>query len=302
MNTEFSDYLDFYQRGPYAPYLIEQRSAGSSPLRMLKAAQPAGDCSDPATPDLVLQMPINSFSARTDFGAGLWSGRAGGVNSIFFGPPNTPSDIVVDDAFRIFIAAVPFASVESAIRETNPGFTDFGRLHAAPFRDPFVEQICRRLWDEAADGNALGSLFADGAVLALIAALLRLSEQMQALPVAKGGIAPHRLRRVFDCIEAHLGEDISMNDLAAAAELSPLYFARAFRIETGVTPHRHLLERRIERAKKLLSTTNDTVAEIAVACGFCDQSHLSRWFKRLVGTTPSTWQRSDGRLSRHGGK
>lgn len=55
-------------------------------------------------------------------------------------------------------------------------------------------------------------------------------------------------------------------------------------------PHRYVTDRRIERAKELLSATDLPIAEVTPACGFCDQSHLARWFKRVVGVTPAAYR------------
>lgn len=290
MTDDYTSYLDFYQKGPYAPYLKEHRSAGSAPVNLLMAAQPEGDFSDAPTPDFTLQFLRTSARARLDFGAGRYAGYFS-AGDLFLAPPNSASSVFVENPHELQVVALPSSMLRSLLTEVSPGFEDFGRLHAAPVRDPFVETLVSRIWDEAADGNALGSLFADAAVQALALMLLRMSQQGPVEPEpVRGGLAPFRLRRVLDCVESRLGEDLSMVDLAGAAELSPLYFARAFRQETGTTPHRHLLERRIERAKRLLTATEMPIVEIAAACGFCDQSHLARWFKRIVGATPSRWR------------
>ncbi len=87
---------------------------------------------------------------------------------------------------------------------------------------------------------------------------------------------------------AHLAADIGLDALAAIADLSPKHFARAFRQSTGMPPHRWLIQRRIDRAKALLRTTDTTLVEIALACGFADQSHFTASFRKLVGLTPGS--------------
>jgi AraC family transcriptional regulator len=77
-----------------------------------------------------------------------------------------------------------------------------------------------------------------------------------------------------------------IGDLAALAGLSRFHFARVFRATVGTTPHRYVLERRLERARRLLKTTATAVRDIAVATGFADQSHLTRLVKRRFGVTP----------------
>lgn len=90
----------------------------------------------------------------------------------------------------------------------------------------------------------------------------------------------------------HIEGDVSIAAVAEACHLSRGYFIRAFREATGVTPYQWLLNQRIDRARELIRTSNAPLAEIAVACGFADQSHFTRVFTSLVGTTPGTWRRS----------
>lgn len=90
----------------------------------------------------------------------------------------------------------------------------------------------------------------------------------------------------------HLEGDVSIADVAEACNLSRGYFIRAFRESTGMTPFQWLLDQRIDRARQLIRTSSAPLAEIAVACGFADQSHFTRVFSALVGTTPGTWRRS----------
>ncbi len=83
----------------------------------------------------------------------------------------------------------------------------------------------------------------------------------------------------------HANEDLILEELAALAGLSAKHFARAFRQSIGVPPHRWLIERRINGAKGLLAVTDLGLAEIALACGFADQSHFTAVFRRGTGAT-----------------
>jgi AraC family transcriptional regulator len=105
-------------------------------------------------------------------------------------------------------------------------------------------------------------------------------------------LAPLRLTRAKDYLEAHLAEDFSLQAVADAAELSPFHFARAFKRETGAPPHRYLMERRVERARELLAGGDMGLAEIALACGFAGQSHFTTAFKRHTGVTPGAWRQA----------
>ncbi|VWC35181.1 AraC family transcriptional regulator [Burkholderia seminalis] len=93
--------------------------------------------------------------------------------------------------------------------------------------------------------------------------------------------------------KADLG--VSIEEVAAECELSRGYFIRAFSRTTGRTPHQWLLEQRVMRARDLIETSDMTLADIAMACGFSDQSHLSRVFVRIVGHPPGAWRRARSR-------
>ena len=103
---------------------------------------------------------------------------------------------------------------------------------------------------------------------------------------ARGGVSPGAMRRLREYVEAHLSESIELRELAGIAGLSVFHFAREFKHSTGVTPHHYVVQKRVERAKNMLARTDFTLSEIALASGFSDQSHLTRHFRRMLGTTP----------------
>ncbi|WP_246665097.1 AraC family transcriptional regulator [Neorhizobium sp. P12A] len=104
-----------------------------------------------------------------------------------------------------------------------------------------------------------------------------------------GGLTPWQLRRARDTIDARLDQEVSLAQLASDCGLSTSHFARAFARSTGTPPHRWLMQRRVDRAKELM-LTGAPLAEIAVMCGFSDQSHLTRVFSQTTGMTPGRWR------------
>ena len=107
-----------------------------------------------------------------------------------------------------------------------------------------------------------------------------------------GGLPPRALpaRVRASTYTEHLTEDVGNCVLAGMVGLSDSYFSRAFKRSAGVSPHRFVLQRRIELVKQLLVDTDLPLAHIAVKAGFGDQSHCSRWFHQLVGVTPSRFR------------
>ena len=92
-------------------------------------------------------------------------------------------------------------------------------------------------------------------------------------------------------MEQSLPKAVFLKDLADMVGLSEAYFARAFKTSTGVSPHRWYIAAKIQNAQKALLETSDTLAEVALATGFADQSHFTRTFRTITGFSPGAWRR-----------
>ncbi len=173
-------------------------------------------------------------------------------------------------------------------------------LRTAPrqVRDPVLWGLAQSLLPVLAHPHPGASRFLDAVALAFHAHVLR---SHGIAPPAGGyagpGLAPWQLRRVRAFADARLDADPSVADLAGECRLSPSHFARAFSASTGVSPHRWLVNRRIERAKALL-LGGQALSQIALACGFVDQSHFTRAFSRSEGESPGRWRRRHGNAIR----
>jgi AraC family transcriptional regulator len=111
-----------------------------------------------------------------------------------------------------------------------------------------------------------------------------------AMPSA-GGLAPWQVAKVKLYVEAHLSDDITCPELATLVRLSPSHFSRAFKVSFGCSPHAYVVAQRLDQAKALMLSTEAPLCEVALVCGFADQSHFSTKFHRAVGRTPSAWRR-----------
>jgi len=99
---------------------------------------------------------------------------------------------------------------------------------------------------------------------------------------------PRAVAQALQFIHANYTSDLSLNEIAKAVNLSPFHVARLFKQSVGVSPHQYLIQLRVNSARSLLSAGSGehSLAELASAVGFADQSHLTRHFKRIVGVTP----------------
>ena len=108
----------------------------------------------------------------------------------------------------------------------------------------------------------------------------------------RGGLAPWQVRRVTEYIEEHLSSTIRLQDLAGVVRLSHSHFCRAFKESLGHPAHAYVMRRRVQRAQRLMLTTEESLSQIAAVCGMADQAHFCKLFRRLVGESPNAWRRT----------
>jgi AraC family transcriptional regulator len=157
--------------------------------------------------------------------------------------------------------------------------------------DPLLRSLFEEILSQVEVGDSDG-LYVDCLFDALLGRLLHAhADVTMASTRTRNALPPRRLAAVLDHIEAHLGEGISLEDLAAVAQLSPFHFTRAFAQTTGRTPHAYVVERRLEAAKVLLKEGDLSIEAVGRRCGFANPSHFSTRFRRAEGVTPRAYRR-----------
>lgn len=157
--------------------------------------------------------------------------------------------------------------------------------------DPAIHRAAMLIAHEAAHGAAGSRLMVDALSSQIAVHVLRRHAHLRLRePGAACGLSRAQQRVVRDYVRDHLTGPISLADLAATVGLSRFHFARRFRQGTGTTPHEFVLRERVERARGLLERTSTPLFEVAARCGFADQSHLTREFKKRAGTTPGRYR------------
>jgi AraC family transcriptional regulator len=154
--------------------------------------------------------------------------------------------------------------------------------------DPHIEELGHRLLAGLELEGADSRLYVDTLTCELAIHLLRrytTSAKPAQWPKAVR-LPAHKLRRAIQYIDDNLREDLTLSALSTAVSLSPGHFAHAFREATGVSPHRYILERRVECAKALLRHSDLTITEIASQVGCSSHSHFTVLFHRVTGSTP----------------
>jgi AraC family transcriptional regulator len=136
-------------------------------------------------------------------------------------------------------------------------------------------------------------LFVDHVMLAVAAHVAETYGGMQpASRPQRGGLAPWQVRRATEILRTRLDGAVPLREVARECRLSVSHFAHAFRVTMGMAPYKWLLAHRVEVAKEQLRDSQQALSDVALACGFADQSHLTRVFTRMVGLSPGAWRRA----------
>lgn len=122
--------------------------------------------------------------------------------------------------------------------------------------------------------------------------LLAVHSQSGLLPPRnKGGLARWQISRVDEYINEHLDQTIRTTELASLLGLSVSHFSHAFKQTTGMTPLMYVTAARVEAARRYMLCSAQSLSDIALSHGFCDQSHFCRVFRRETGLSPQTWRK-----------
>jgi AraC family transcriptional regulator len=249
---------------------------------------PRGHWDTPAINHISLGVILSNF-------AGKWRGKSGFMSSDFiegdvaiceYGQPCT---YTLDRSAACGVVVLSDELMRDVSQETRYQVPDIQRF---PFlRDIHLNRLTRILLDEGRNQFESGSLFADSIATALAQYLWnRYSSSSPQGKETTGGMAPALLRRSIEFIRTNLNRDIRLEDLAREAGLSRSHYIRSFRQSMGITPHQYLLSERVKQAQSLIRKGAPSLAEIALSCGFADQHHLARIFRRFTGMTPKMFR------------
>ena len=175
--------------------------------------------------------------------------------------------------------------------EDAPQNTQSALVPSVLVRDQFMVELARSLYQETRM-NSVSELFAQSIATITATHLVRkYCGREGSIPEYRGGLGPTREKRIRAYIAEKLGEQLSLSDMAETVGMSPNYFISLFRQSMGMTPHKYVVQQRLEHARKLLQHTDLTLLEVAQRCGFQDQSQFTTTFRRYCGATPGQFRR-----------
>ncbi|WP_239019095.1 helix-turn-helix domain-containing protein [Sphingobium terrigena] len=234
-------------------------------------------------------------------GDGLLQEAIGGPGTTWLCPAGTfESDIQLsapmEECIHIFLPPTLMEQAALEAYEIDPAKARLG--YAGGLNDALLVQVGATFRTLLERGPApTDRLLVDGMRAALAAHLVSHYSADHWRPCeneASRRLDPVRLKRVLDLIEHRLGHELSLDDLAAQACLSPFHFTRLFREATGLTPHRYVMDRRIRAAKEKLALGRASLVEIALETGFGSQANFNRVFRKATGVSPGHFRKIGG--------
>lgn len=241
-------------------------------------------------------------SVRFKVGKGEWSKGYSVPGDLTMAPANRSTNVTVtwqvngEAETLIFCLAGP-----SEASEKNTVFASsslFGTDIQLGVDSPFIRELLQQLWRSFEnqmddDAEAYRTKLLD--LFEIHLTQVDRTPQIQTMPpsgIKSANFA--QLQNVLHFISEHYSEDLSVKDLATVADMKPSYFAQVFRAQMGVSPHKYLIAKRVESARRLLESTNLSAQRVAAETGFGSQSHFTTTFSKAMGMTPAQYR---GRFS-----
>ena len=292
MDRTATTFANFYQDA-YESFDQTHRVAGSIPLDLIQCEQDSHETLDPSGDAFVIGTAIASDirHAWVDVGdgrcplvdrPGILTLQVAGTDALFHCEgPHTMLLLAAEQAKMERLTGEDSSIVRHALE----------RLQTRQVTDPLIGNAMRTIWRYSRCGGHAASLMVDGLFCQITARLLEHAEHPARNDNGERALSARDTVRVTDYVEAHLDKGVTATELAALLEISPFHFIRLFKTSTGRTPYAYVIERRVSRAERMLTGTDISLAEIALACGFCSQAHLTSTLSRLRGITPGRLRR-----------
>lgn len=284
------EYVSDWRIAPTNPLIVFDRRAAWNGISMKHVRALGGETPEHSSANHEITIPLEgAFTARL-YGA---TGDCRVASSIVGCTSIVPAGQVMYaraeseiEYLSLFISPALFSRVAT---EAGLG-GEVELIEACGARDPVIQQIGLALMAEGESERPAGRLYAESLGNVLAVRLLRHYSTSRPAESRSGGLAGHRLRRVREFVDENLDRDLGLSEIAEVADLSPYHFSRAFKQTVGLTPHQYLTNARIERAKRLLASTDLPIVQIGLAAGFKNQSHFTTIFRRLTSMTPGTYR------------
>jgi len=191
------------------------------------------------------------------------------------------------DVCHIYLSEKILANV--AVDVVGRSMTEVTLRDILSLEDPVITRLVEAFQREAVAGGLGGTIYAEALGTQLAVHLLRNYAQIQVRGQTSGRrLSPEQRQRTLDYIERHLDQPLTLDEMAREAGLGIWTFGKMFRESFGRPPHAYVIQRRVERAEFFLQQGAMSLKEIAFACGFADQAHMTRVFRAMRKATPGS--------------
>ncbi|MGY4286734.1 AraC family transcriptional regulator [Bradyrhizobium sp. LM2.7] len=200
---------------------------------------------------------------------------------------------VIDKPFHSLFFYLPRSALDGLTEQSRvPRVGQLACELGVGHDDAVIRHIGAALQEGLRRPDETNQLFIDHMMLALTAHVAQAYGGLQSVTESiRGGLAPWQVKRACERLESDLRGKLSLAKIAAEFDLSVSHFSRAFRVSTGLPPHQWLLRQRVNTAKQLMGVRGLSLSEVAISAGFANQSHFTRVFSSVVGTSPGMWRR-----------
>ncbi|WP_271584499.1 AraC family transcriptional regulator [Bradyrhizobium sp. CCBAU 45389] len=261
-----------------------------------------GDLPPQLPRDTEIAILLRGSSVVDREGAGMRQRTFGRRGTVWLCPAGIREDFIrvenqMQECLHLFLPGQPFD--DTMLRDLDIDPSGMSIRYEAIDQDMFIEHVATRILAELEQETSTGRLLVESLGRALSAHLVHsyaaTSVRLKQSYAVQKPLDAKRLSRVTEFIDASVERDVTVKDLASVACMSPAHFSRSFKAATGSAPHEYVSRQRLDLAKRLLSTSDRPLVDIAYAAGFSSQANFNRAFRKAVGTTPSLYRAQKGR-------
>ncbi len=257
------------------------------------AIQPPDEIQIPALSEHVIMLAHNADESQFARFAGNAFHGYRPKNTFCIVPRGIPSEFAWSSQDECLMFGFTQESISQVAEQTECANPSKVELRPLLFTlDENIVHYAYCLLHEIRTGGLGGKLYRESLLACFRIHLLRHYCTFEAkLKDQSGGLAPYKLKEILDYIDSHLTDkDLSLNTMADMTALSSYYFARQFKQSTGFAPHQYVIHQRIDKAKRLLKQRQLSISQVAFECGFSNQSHFGKSFRKATGTTPKRYR------------
>ncbi|MBE9138659.1 helix-turn-helix transcriptional regulator [Nodosilinea sp. LEGE 07088] len=274
-------------------WVLSQQSLRAGRLEVRHQIEAPSEISVPALSHHFLSVVLSHGNTRqvTRLGRQHYEGAHAAGNFWLAAAQGDSAHWAWESTDETILFAIDPLSLQDLAQESGWKEPNLDLKHVLCGNDPIFERLAWQYRAEMQQPGLGGLLYCESLGNLFLLHLLRnYCHQSPKFRKYATGLGDRRLKRVLAYIDEHLEDSIGLQELAAVAELSQCHFCDMFKQFMGVPPYRYVLLQRIERAKRYLRQGKQPIQDIALDCGFADQSHLTRHFRKVVGLTPRAFR------------